>query len=149
LVFGFWFLVFVFVFVLFCFVLKNMEFSSGKHEMGLFELCVSWVFVQCTFFQCCSGSIASICYLWIRRSEAWTERPEETSRSWEQTLGRQSQCGRFLNGGNKSYITLWVMGRSFRVHSSLRPELWGCLICLRQNSRCCWTWPYKVRGSLT
>lgn len=27
------------------------------------------------------------------------------------------------------------------------PGCWGCLICIRRNSRCCWTWPYKGRGS--
>lgn len=35
------------------------------------------------------------------------------------------------------------------VHHWLETGCWGCLICMRRHSRCCWIEPCKGRGSLT
>ena len=67
--------------------------------------------------------------------------------AWQETdfpWGRLHWAAHLIEG-NKSYLNIWVLSRGFGVSVHHWPGSW-CLISIRRDSRCCWTWPYKERS---
>jgi hypothetical protein len=87
----------------------------------------------------------------VGRETGTTGRAMETS-GGKRAQERQLQWDSSFNWGNQGYLNLWDGEQGgWRVcfHYWLGSGHLGCLICMRRNSRGCWMWPYKGRGSLT
>lgn len=56
-----------------------------------------------------------------------------------------------MGWGSKGYLNLWEMGMGFEVRGQhwQGPGCWGCLLCIRRNSRCYCILPSRGRGILT
>lgn len=56
-----------------------------------------------------------------------------------------------VDWGSKGYLNLWEMGMGFEVRGQhwQGPGCWGCLLCIRRNSRCYCILPSRGRGILT
>lgn len=57
--------------------------------------------------------------------------------------------GAHLIEGNRGFLNLQVGVFRERVYHWLGLRCWECLVCMKKNSKCCMTWPWKGKGSLT